>query len=200
MSGKRPVVVYGASGFSGPAGRRVPARVQRPVHRRRARPREDRGRRSRTCPASSTADYEIVEVGARGRRARRALRGREGRLQHGRTVLYYGSTVAEAALKAGCHYIDTGGETPWVRLASRRMGREVRRARPAARAGDGVHVGDRRDLRAHRDRACARHRLARDPLDVQGLPVVRLDADGLRAARMGVDLPRAERVPRMAAR
>ena len=30
--------------------------------------------------------------------------------------------MAEAALKAGCHYIDTGGETPWVRLAHEEWG------------------------------------------------------------------------------
>ena len=36
--------------------------------------------------------------------------------------IYYGSTVAEAALKAGCHYIDTGGEAPWVRLAKEEWG------------------------------------------------------------------------------
>ena len=29
--------------------------------------------------------------------------------------IYYGDTVIEACLASGCHYIDTGGETPWVR-------------------------------------------------------------------------------------
>src|SRR5664279_6066129 len=54
-------------------------------------------------------------------------------------------------------------------------------------------------MRTHRARAGAGNRLARDPLDVHGLPDLRVDADVLRPAPVGVDLSRAERVQGMAA-
>ena len=122
MSDKRPVVVYGASGFSAPADHRVPARVQRPVRRRRARTARRSRRSSRTCRASArptTRSSRSTTTSTRSRRCSRAPRSSATRVG---PCIYYGSTVAEAALKAGCHYIDTGGETPWVRLAHEEWG------------------------------------------------------------------------------
>ncbi len=81
----KPVVVYGASGYTGRLDLRVPARVQRPLRRRRPRqgPRpggdlhgpRHRDRRARGRRRSSTR-----------RGAHRAVHRRPGRLQHGRPV------------------------------------------------------------------------------------------------------------------
>ena len=122
MSDRRPVVVYGASGFSA----RLIIEFLREYNvpfvaagRNRAKIEEVLAH----VPGIGTADYEIVA-------GRRTTVDALAALLDGATVvcntvgpcIYHGSTVAEAALKAGCHYIDTGGETPWVRLAHEEWG------------------------------------------------------------------------------
>ena len=109
------------------------------------------------------------------------------------------STVAEAALNAGCHYIDTGGEAPWVRLAHEEWGAKFAEAdlllAPATAYMSAVAE------------ACARIAIERAPgidsLEIlsmfMGFPTYGSHPDHLRPAPVGVDLPRAERVPGMAA-
>ena len=86
MSGKRPVVVYGASGFSG----RLVAEFLREYKvpfiaagRDGAKIEEVLG----GVPGIATADYEVVQVAPRRRRARRAVRRRARREQFRRSLL-----------------------------------------------------------------------------------------------------------------
>ncbi len=82
----KPVVVYGASGYTG--------RLICEYLREYNVPFVAAGRNGGKVKASmeahvagiETADYEIVEVGHDVERADRAVRGRLGRLQHGRPV------------------------------------------------------------------------------------------------------------------
>ncbi|MGZ4290545.1 MAG: DUF5938 domain-containing protein [Gaiellaceae bacterium] len=110
----RPVVVYGASGFSGRltveflreysvpfvAAGRDAARIQDVIDH---------------VPGSSTADYEVVQVGHDVAELTELFRGAKVVCNNTGPCIYYGDTVIEAALAAGCHYVDTGGEAPWVR-------------------------------------------------------------------------------------
>ncbi len=121
MSDKRPVVVYGASGFS--------ARLIIEFLREYNVPFIAAGRNREKIeevlshvPGIGTADYEIVQVDHDVDALASLLEGAKVVCNTVGPCIYYGSTVAEAALKAGCHYIDTGGETPWVRLAHEEWG------------------------------------------------------------------------------
>jgi hypothetical protein len=117
----RPVVVYGASGFSG----RLIVEFLREYNvpfvaagRSREKIEEVLG----AVPGIATADYEIVQVDHEVDALASLLDGATVVCNTVGPCIYYASTVCEAALKAGCHYIDTGGEAPWVRKASEDFG------------------------------------------------------------------------------
>jgi len=114
MPDARPVVVYGASGFSGRLAVEFLREYNVPfvaAGRDAARIREVLDH----VPGSSTADYEIVQVGHDVGELTELLHGAKVVCNATGPCIYYGDTVIEAALAAGCHYIDTGGEAPWVR-------------------------------------------------------------------------------------
>jgi len=124
----RPVVVYGASGVSGRltveflreygvpfvAAGRDAARIEEVLSH---------------VPGISTADYEIVQVGHTVDELTDLLRGAKVVCNSVGPCIYHADTVVEAALAAGCHYIDTGGEAPWVRRVQEQW------HRPFAEAG-----------------------------------------------------------------
>ena len=121
MSDTRPVVVYGASGFS--------ARLIIEFLREYNVPFVAAGRNREKIeevlahvPGIGTADYEIVQVDHDVDALASLLEGAKVVCNTVGPCIYHASTVAEAALNAGCHYIDTGGETPWVRLAHEEWG------------------------------------------------------------------------------
>ena len=117
----RPVVVYGASGFSG----RLIIEFLREYNVPFVAAGRDREKIEEVLahvPGIGTADYEIVQVDHDVDALAALLEGARVVCNTVGPCIYYGSTVAEAALKAGCHYIDTGGETPWVRLAHEEWG------------------------------------------------------------------------------
>jgi hypothetical protein len=121
MSDKRPVVVYGASGFSG----RLIIEFLREYNVPFIAAGRDRKKIKRVLaqvPGIGTADYEIVQVDHDVDALAALLEGATVVCNTVGPCIFYGSTVTEAALKAGCHYIDTGGETPWVKLAAEEWG------------------------------------------------------------------------------
>lgn len=127
MSDKRPVVVYGASGFS--------ARLIIEFLREYNVPFVAAGRNRERIedvlahvPGIGTADYEIVQVDHDVDALASLLDGATVVCNTVGPCIYHASTVAEAALKAGCHYIDTGGETPWVKLAHEEWGAKFEEA------------------------------------------------------------------------
>ena len=147
---KKPVVVYGVSGYTGRlvceylreynipfiAAGRDKKRVQAVVDK---------------IPGIETADYEVVEVEHSGRALDRALprRAKSCAIWSG-PFIKYGDPVVEACLDAGCHYTDTTGEQDWVLEMRGHLGRQVRREGSAALAEPRADVHDRRDRRQHR--------------------------------------------------
>ncbi|MGD1212422.1 MAG: DUF5938 domain-containing protein [Candidatus Acidiferrales bacterium] len=114
MASKRPVILYGASGFSG----RLTAEYLREYNvpfiaagRNKARIQEVMNR----VPGIETADYEVVQVGSSVDELAKLFGGAKVVCNNVGPFIYYGPTVVEACLKAGCHYIDIAGEQAWHR-------------------------------------------------------------------------------------
>jgi len=112
--GKRAVVLYGASGFSG----RLVAEFLREYNvpfiaagRNRVKVQDVMSH----VPGIETADYEIVEVGDDPDDLCRCFDGAKVVCNTVGPFIYNGPRVIEAALKAGCHYLDISGEQTWIR-------------------------------------------------------------------------------------
>jgi short subunit dehydrogenase-like uncharacterized protein len=121
MSDKKPVVLYGASGFSG----RLVAEFLRiygvpfiAAGRNRAKIKEVMDR----VPGIETADYEIAEVGSSADELAKLFSGARVVCNTVGPFLYNGPRVIEASLKAGCHYLDISGEQAWIREVSEKWG------------------------------------------------------------------------------
>jgi hypothetical protein len=123
MTDKKPVIVYGASGYTG----RLVCEYLRELHVPFIAAGRDRARTQAVMdkiPGIETAEYEVVEV----EHSVKALAG----LFDGAKVVSnmvgpfskYGPEVAEACLAAGCHYTDTTGEQDWVLDAKTRWGQK----------------------------------------------------------------------------
>jgi short subunit dehydrogenase-like uncharacterized protein len=111
---KRPVVIYGASGFSG----RLVAEFLREYHlpfiaagRNKTKIEEVMAH----VPGIETADYEIAETNDSVDDLVKLFAGAKVVCNTVGPFIYNGPAVIEAALQAGCHYVDIGGEQAWVR-------------------------------------------------------------------------------------
>ncbi|PRH88378.1 saccharopine dehydrogenase [Labrys okinawensis] len=121
MNGKQPVVVYGASGYTGRlvceylreynipfiAAGRDAARVREVVER---------------IPGIETANYEVVGVNHSVEALTELFRGARVVCNMVGPFIKYGGEVVEASLRAGCHYLDTTGEQDWVLHAQAEWG------------------------------------------------------------------------------
>ena len=114
MSSKKPVVLYGASGFSG----RLVAEFLREYNvpfiaagRNRAKIEEVMNR----VPGIETADYEVAEIENTTDDLVKLFSGAKVVCNTVGPFLYHGPRVVEASLKAGCHYLDISGEQAWIR-------------------------------------------------------------------------------------
>jgi short subunit dehydrogenase-like uncharacterized protein len=114
MGSKRPVVLYGANGFSG----RLVAEFLREFNvpfiaagRSRARIQDVMNH----VPGIETADYEIAETAGSLDDLVKLFTGARVVCNTVGPFLYHGPRVIEASLKAGCHYVDIGGEQAWHR-------------------------------------------------------------------------------------
>jgi short subunit dehydrogenase-like uncharacterized protein len=121
MPAMKPVIVYGASGFSG----RLVAEYLREYNvpfiaagRNRARIEEVMKR----VPGIETADYEIAEVGGSVDELAKLFSGAKVVCNTVGPFIYNGPRVIEACLKSGCHYLDIGGEQTWVREVAEKWG------------------------------------------------------------------------------
>ena len=111
---KRPVVIYGASGFSG----RLVAEFLREYHlpfiaagRNKTRIEEVMAH----VPGIETADYEVAETSSSVDDLVKLFAGSKVVCNTVGPFIYNGPAVIEAALQAGCHYVDIGGEQAWSR-------------------------------------------------------------------------------------
>src|SRR5262249_32289078 len=120
---KRPVVVYGANGFSGrlvveylreynvpfiAAGRNQERLEQVMSH----------------VPGIETADFEIAEAGDSTDQLMKLFTGARVVCNTAGPFIYNGPRVIEASLRAGCHYLDIGGEQAWLRAVSEKWGEQ----------------------------------------------------------------------------
>lgn len=106
---KKPVVVYGASGYTGRLVAEFLRQYQIPfiaAGRNQARIEEAMAK----VPGIETADYEIVEVDHSVDSLTALFSGTELVCNTVGPFLYYGFEVAEACAKAKVHYLDSGGE------------------------------------------------------------------------------------------
>ncbi len=123
MSAK-PVVVYGASGYTGrlvceylrehnigfvAAGRSKDRLASAMEH---------------NVPGIETADYEIAEVDHSAESLTKLLTGAKALTNTVGPAAEYGQEAVQAGLPAGCHYTDTTGEQDWMIDAEARYGAE----------------------------------------------------------------------------
>src|SRR5256714_1045338 len=121
MREKKPVIVYGVSGYTGRlvceylreynisfiAAGRDAAKVKAVVEK---------------IPGIETADYEVAEVEHTVEALTKLFKGAQVVSNMVGPFIKYGPEVVEACLAAGCHYTDTTGEQDWVLLAQERWG------------------------------------------------------------------------------
>jgi short subunit dehydrogenase-like uncharacterized protein len=121
MEGKRPVVIYGANGFSG----RLVAEFLREYNvpfiaagRSKARIQDIMIR----VPGIETASYEVLEVSDSLDDLVKLFTGAKVVCNAVGPFIYSGPRVIEASLKAGCHYLDISGEQAWIREVAEKWG------------------------------------------------------------------------------
>ena len=121
MSNKRPVVIYGANGFSG----RLIAEFLREYNVPFIAAGRSLTRLKNVMshvPGIETADYECVETGGTVDDLARLFDGAKVVCNTAGPFIYNGPRVIDAALNAGCHYLDISGEQAWVRQVSEQWG------------------------------------------------------------------------------
>ncbi|KLD77606.1 saccharopine dehydrogenase [Xanthomonas hyacinthi] len=114
MNDKRPVVVYGASGYTG----RLICEYLREygigfIAAGRSRDKLDAAMQA-NVPGIETADYEIVAVEHTAAALTELFRGARVVLNTVGPFSRFGNDVVAACLAAGCHYADTTGEQDWL--------------------------------------------------------------------------------------
>src|SRR2546423_1690731 len=114
MSTTKPVVVYGASGYTGRLvceylrEYNVPC-VAAGRNRERLQSAMDRN-----VPGIETADYEVAAVGRSLDALTKLFAGVKVVCNRVGPFAKYGPEVVEACINAGCHYVDTTGEQDWL--------------------------------------------------------------------------------------
>lgn len=121
MSATKPVVVYGASGYTG----RLICEYLRELNvpfiaagRNKDLLNEVVGR----IPGLETIEHEIVEVEHEVGALTELFTGAQVVCNTVGPFITYGDIVAEAAVAAGCHYLDTTGEQNWLLHAQEKWG------------------------------------------------------------------------------
>jgi len=120
---KKPVVVYGASGYTGQLVCEFLRHYQIPfiaAGRSRARIAEAMQR----VPGIETADYEIAEVEHSAKALTQLFAGAKVVCNVVGPFLLHGEAVVQAALAARCHYLDTTGEQAFMLTVRDRYGAE----------------------------------------------------------------------------
>lgn len=113
MSDKKPVVVYGASGYTGKLVIEYLREYQVPfiaAGRNKQRMEEAIA----LIPGIETADYDIVEVEHSVEALTSLFEGTEVVCNTVGPFGYFGETVVQAAANANCHYMDSTGEQSFM--------------------------------------------------------------------------------------
>ena len=118
---KKPVVVYGASGYTGRLVAEALRNYQIPfiaAGRNKARLEEAMG----LVPGIETAEYEIVEVKHELESLTELFKGSQVVCNTVGPFHYFGDLVVEACAKAEVHYLDTTGEIPFMDAIAKKYG------------------------------------------------------------------------------
>ena len=124
----KPVVVYGASGYTG--------RLVCEYLREHNIPFVAAGRSKdrlaaameRNVPGIETADYEIAEVEHSAEGLTKLLTGAQVLVNTVGPFAEFGHEAVQACLAAGCHYTDTTGEQDWMIECDEKYGQEFANA------------------------------------------------------------------------
>ncbi len=123
----KPVVVYGASGYTG----RLICEYLREYHVPFVAAGRD-GKKVQEVvdkiPGIDTVEHEVVEVSHDVAALTRLFEGASVVCNTVGPFIKLGPEVVEASLAAGCHYLDTTGEQDWVLDAQQRWGQGFRDA------------------------------------------------------------------------
>ncbi|HQR48570.1 MAG TPA: DUF5938 domain-containing protein [Steroidobacteraceae bacterium] len=125
---KYPVVVYGASGYTGMLimdwliDQKIPFTA---VARNAKRTQEMMAQR---VVRLESATYEIIEAEHKVDSLTKAFKGAKVVCNTVGPFVNFGLTGVEAALKAGCHHIDTTGEQAYMRAVRDKFGESFRQA------------------------------------------------------------------------
>lgn len=122
MSDKKPVVVYGASGYTG----RLVCEYLREMGLPFIAAGRDKKRVQEVMdkvPGIETAQYEVVEVEHSVGALTELFRGASVVSNMVGPFIKYGMEVVEACHAAGCHYTDTTGEQDWIIEAQEAWGK-----------------------------------------------------------------------------
>ena len=122
-----PVVIYGASGYTG----RLVAEFLREyqisfIAAGRSKKRIEEGLKH--VPGIESANYQIVEVEHTVEALTELLQGKKVVCNTVGHFPRFGMTVVEAALNAGCHYLDTTGEQKFILDADDQFGEAYAKA------------------------------------------------------------------------
>jgi len=110
---KKPVIVYGASGYTG----RLIAEYLREYRLPFIAAGRDAARVATVMaavPGLAPDDYEVAAVEHSVEALTELFRGAKVVCNTVGPFITYGNEVAEACLRAGCHYLDTTGEQNWM--------------------------------------------------------------------------------------
>ena len=125
MSSDKPVIVYGASGYTG----RLVCEYLREFNlpfvaagRDKARIQDGPGR----VPGIDTVEHEILEVAHEVGPLTELFGGASVVCNTVGPFTQYGGEVVQACLAAGCHYLDTTGEQDWLIDCDEQYGRRWR--------------------------------------------------------------------------
>ncbi len=112
---KKPVVLYGASGYTGGLVAEYLREFQIPFIAAGRNKKKIEAAMAKV-PGIETADYEVVEVEHTVEALTELFKGAEAVCNTVGPFFYYGKEVAQAAANAKIHYLDTGGDIATVNM------------------------------------------------------------------------------------
>ena len=124
MTASKPVVVYGASGYTGRLVCEYLREYQVPfiaAGRDKARIAEALDK----VPGIDTVEHDIVEVAHEVQPLAELFDGASVVCNTVGPFAQYGGEVVEACISAGCHYLDTTGEQDWLVVCDERYGPQM---------------------------------------------------------------------------
>ena len=118
---KKPVIVYGASGYTGRLVCEFLRQYQIPFiaagrNKKRVQDVMDK------LPGVETADYEVVQVDNNAKELAKLFKGAKVVCNIVGPFERFGEPVVQAALEAGAHYIDTTGEPAFLEMVKDKYG------------------------------------------------------------------------------